>query len=135
MEVKEEAEENFAREVDRKLVGSVFSAGCSNWYINTAGRNSASWPGKAANYWGATLFPKWGDYVYSGGDALGFLRSLYREVKNAAVSKVGAVGTMAALLVLLRKQAITGDGVGMLDVSKLRDFASSSASLFSLLKA
>ncbi|KAH7371123.1 monooxygenase, partial [Pyrenochaeta sp. MPI-SDFR-AT-0127] len=51
IEVKKGAEEEFVADVDQELSGTVFSAGCSNWYINTDGRNSASWPGYAATFW------------------------------------------------------------------------------------
>lgn len=123
MEVKEEAEESFVQDVDRKLAGSVFSAGCSNWYIGAAGRNSASWPGKAANFWTTTLFPQWGSYVYGGGDSSWFARSLYRHIKGAVTSKIGAASAVGALLVLIRKEAIVGESAAVLGM--LRNFASS----------
>lgn len=67
MEVKEEAEEEFVRNLDKVLDETVFSAGCSNWYINKAGRNAAAWPGLAVTYWKQTFWPKWKDFEYSGG--------------------------------------------------------------------
>jgi hypothetical protein len=122
VEVKEVAEEEFVADVEEKLAGSVFSAGCSNWYINTAGRNSASWPGKAANLWKTTLFPRWGDYVYSGGETSWFLRSLVRHIKTAVLSKLGAVGAMAGLVVLMRKNDFLGDREALSSV--MREVAS-----------
>ncbi|PVH77662.1 monooxygenase [Cadophora sp. DSE1049] len=66
-EVKREAEEEFTSGVDSLLSGTVFSAGCSNWYINSEGRNSASWPGHAFSYWRATWFPRFKDFKLAGG--------------------------------------------------------------------
>ena len=42
IEVKKAAEDDFIVGIDKELSGAVFSAGCSNWYINAEGRNSAS---------------------------------------------------------------------------------------------
>ncbi|KAM0431988.1 hypothetical protein ACHAQK_009904 [Fusarium lateritium] len=70
IEVKHEAEEKFIEDLDAELAQTVFSAGCSNWYINKAGRNSAAWPGLAVTFWHATRFPKWADFSLSGGTNL-----------------------------------------------------------------
>jgi hypothetical protein len=67
VEVKKEAEEGFVESIDVELNGTVFSAGCSNWYMNKKGRNSASWPGYAATYWYRTFFPRWNDFVLENG--------------------------------------------------------------------
>lgn len=69
IEVDAEAEERFVRGLDDELSVTVFSAGCSNWYINKAGRNSAAWPGLASTFWKATMFPRWKDFVMEGGSA------------------------------------------------------------------
>ncbi|KAH8585503.1 monooxygenase [Bisporella sp. PMI_857] len=44
IEIKESAETRWVNDIDASLQGSVFSAGCTNWYINEFGRNAASWP-------------------------------------------------------------------------------------------
>lgn len=67
IEVKETAEEQFVSEMQKSLDGTVFSAGCSNWYINAAGRNAASWPGYASAFWWATFFPQFADFELKGG--------------------------------------------------------------------
>ncbi|KAM0276076.1 hypothetical protein ACHAQH_007095 [Verticillium albo-atrum] len=58
IEVGPEPEEAFMRDLDGVLAETVFAAGCSNWYINSAGRNSAAWPDLAATFYKATFFPK-----------------------------------------------------------------------------
>jgi len=45
VEVKATAEDRWVNGIHHQLRGSVFAAGCSNWYINDNGRNSASGPG------------------------------------------------------------------------------------------
>ncbi|TPX25843.1 hypothetical protein DIZ76_011300 [Coccidioides immitis] len=51
IDVKETRENVWVSDIHQQLQGSVFSAGCSNWYINEFGRNSASFPGYARNFW------------------------------------------------------------------------------------
>lgn len=60
LEVKSTSENQWVNALQTELKGSVFEAGCSNWYINPHGRNSASWPGYASTYWKETLKPQVG---------------------------------------------------------------------------
>ena len=60
-------EEKFVMDLDERLAGTVFAAGYSNWYINSVGRNAATWPGFASSSWAATFFPKWRALTMSGG--------------------------------------------------------------------
>lgn len=106
VEVKEVAEQRFVNEVNAKLAGSVFEAGCSNWYINSAGRNSASWPGKAASFWRATMLPHWSDFTYSGNESTWFVRRLCRSIKGILLSKWGALGILLGAFVVRWKQAL-----------------------------
>lgn len=85
IEVKEEAEERFVRDLDRTLDETVFAAGCNNWYINSAGRNSAAWPGLAVTFWKATVFPKWNDLAMNGGSRLWVFRKVRRNLTNTSV--------------------------------------------------
>ncbi|RNJ59140.1 hypothetical protein D7B24_003233 [Verticillium nonalfalfae] len=80
IEVSSEAEETFVRDLDIVLAETVFAAGCSNWYINSAGRNSAAWPGLAATFWKATYFPRWTDFSMKGGSVFWPVRKLGRHV-------------------------------------------------------
>ncbi|KAL3445141.1 hypothetical protein BJX65DRAFT_297236 [Aspergillus insuetus] len=66
IEVKQSAEDASTNAIHRALDNSVFAADCSNWYIGKFGRNAASWPGLARDFWWATYSPRWGDFVLSG---------------------------------------------------------------------
>ncbi|KAI1874207.1 uncharacterized protein JN550_002786 [Neoarthrinium moseri] len=81
-EVKEQAEEEFVKSLDETLSQTVFNAGCNNWYINSSGRNSASWPGMASSFWKATFFPNWGDFRMEGGDRMWIWRRVLRTIKT-----------------------------------------------------
>ncbi|KAG5812639.1 hypothetical protein H9Q74_003591 [Fusarium xylarioides] len=85
VEVKEDAEEGFIQNLDRVLGETVFSAGCSNWYINKAGRNSAAWPGEAATFWKATYFPTWSHFLWTGGSSFWMLRKAWRHLKTTSL--------------------------------------------------
>lgn len=82
VEVKPEAEEKFIEDLDGILAHTVFSAGCSNWYINSSGRNSASWPGLASTFWKAAMFPKWKDFAMSGGSSTWLFHKILRQMKT-----------------------------------------------------
>jgi hypothetical protein len=97
VEVKPEAEEKFVADIDEELRGTVFSAGCSNWYINSEGRNSASWPGLAANFWRRTFFPQWDDFVMEGGRTGWRLTRAYRSLSSFFLSKAGLLVSLAVL--------------------------------------
>lgn len=82
IEVKATAEDQWVNEIQGQLQGSVFAAGCSNWYINDFGRNAASWPGYASTFWKETLIPRWGILVKSGGSRLWLFNRLKRGVRS-----------------------------------------------------
>lgn len=96
VQIKQEAEEDFVTSIDEKLNGTVFQAGCSNWYINAEGRNSASWPGYAAHFWYQTLFPRWRDFEFHGGSSFWGLRRGYRVLTDVLRSKLGFLCCLAA---------------------------------------
>jgi hypothetical protein len=101
IEVREEAEEKFVRVLDETLATTVFAAGCSNWYINSAGRNSASWPGLAQTFWLTSLWPDWSAYETRGGDSAWVFRRMLRWVKTASVwTWIGALSLATAALLL-----------------------------------
>ncbi len=46
LEPRPEAQDAFVAEVDRKMEGTVWTAGgCASWYLDDTGRNSTLWPG------------------------------------------------------------------------------------------
>lgn len=96
IEVDAEAEESCVRGLDDELSVTVFSAGCSNWYINKAGRNSAAWPGLASTFWKATMFPRWKDFVMEGGSVWWPFRKAVRVLSRRSSLVVLAVLAAAA---------------------------------------
>jgi cation diffusion facilitator CzcD-associated flavoprotein CzcO len=47
-----QAQERFVADVDRRMVGTVWtSGGCRSWYLDDTGRNSTLWPGYTWSYW------------------------------------------------------------------------------------
>jgi hypothetical protein len=106
IEVHEDAENNFTTSVQSALKGSVFSAGCSNWYINSAGNNSASWPGYASAFWRKTYFPRFADYDLRDGDKFWFPKTVVRNTFSLVFSKyVIGVGLLMCLSVVARNYA------------------------------
>jgi hypothetical protein len=97
VEVKQDAEDHFANGVQQSLEGSVFSAGCSNWYINSAGRNSASWPGYASSFWWATFFPRFADFKFQDGEKFWMWRMVLRIGMKLLFSKYIIVPIVAML--------------------------------------
>lgn len=65
IEVKETAENRTTNTIHLRLRDSVFAGKCSNWYIGDFGRNAASWPGMAIEFWFATLFPDRSAFVWT----------------------------------------------------------------------
>jgi hypothetical protein len=49
-------------EVQRRLAQSVWNAGCNNWYLNEAGKNTNNWPGLTLEYWWKTRRVNWAIY-------------------------------------------------------------------------
>jgi hypothetical protein len=99
IEAKKDSEEKFVADLDGVLDTTVFSAGCSNWYINTEGRNAAAWPGLASSFWRATLFPKWNDFSMKGGSRFWVFKKLSRKLRMTSpaiwVAVLGFLGSIA----------------------------------------
>lgn len=66
IEVKQAAEDRSTNAIHHELNNTVFAGDCSNWYIGKFGRNAASWPGLARDFWWATYTPNWDDFNMSG---------------------------------------------------------------------
>jgi hypothetical protein len=107
VEVKEGAEEEFVEYVDDELQGTVFSAGCSNWYMNKEGRNSASWPGRAATYWYKTIFPRWNDFVLKGGSSFWTFKGVYQAVFGGSFSYLAILCSLVGLGLLAKDRNLS----------------------------
>lgn len=82
LEVKATSENQWVNALQAELRGTVFEAGCSNWYINQHGRNAASWPGYASSYWMETLKPQIGVFKESPQSKLWMFNTLSRWIKT-----------------------------------------------------
>ncbi|KAJ8080125.1 hypothetical protein PM082_016953 [Marasmius tenuissimus] len=99
VEVKATAENQWTNDIHHQLEGSVFQAGCSNWYMNEYGRNSASWPGHASLFWKATRIPRWGVFGMEGGSKVWILKRLWRWAKTTSFTTYG-LGVFVLAIVL-----------------------------------
>ncbi|WP_405061548.1 NAD(P)/FAD-dependent oxidoreductase [Kribbella sp. NBC_01505] len=54
VEVREESQQKFVDGLQDDLKGSVWDAGCTSWYLDASGRNSAIWPDFTVAYWRRT---------------------------------------------------------------------------------
>jgi hypothetical protein len=71
-------ENRTTNDIQLRLRNSVFSGRCTNWYIGEFGRNAASWPGLAIEFWIATLIPDRDAFIMKGGSKMWRLKSLWR---------------------------------------------------------
>ena len=102
VEVKATAESQWVNSIHKQLSGSVFQAGCSNWYINEHGRNAASWPGYASTYWKEACIPRSGVFKTEGGSYFWFLRTLSRWIRTAGSTTYG-LGLLAIAISLWKR--------------------------------
>lgn len=84
VEVTSSAEDQWVNRIHSELSGSVFQAGCSNWYINEFGRNAASWPGYASTYWKESLIPRWNVLTKAGGSPFWLLNRIIRMLRTTS---------------------------------------------------
>ncbi|AEO59771.1 hypothetical protein MYCTH_54721 [Thermothelomyces thermophilus ATCC 42464] len=66
--LKRPAEEAFARRIQSALRRTVWSSGCSSWYVRGPGGkawNAMTYPWSQARYWYESLFPVWRDWEYT----------------------------------------------------------------------
>ncbi|CEL10333.1 hypothetical protein ASPCAL13454 [Aspergillus calidoustus] len=82
LDVKGTVEDQWVNALQADLRGTVFEAGCSNWYINKHGRNSASWPGYASTYWKESLKPQIGVFNTFPGSRLWVFNMLARWLRT-----------------------------------------------------
>jgi cation diffusion facilitator CzcD-associated flavoprotein CzcO len=63
MEVRDDAQSAFNAEIQSRLAGTVWNAGCHNWYRTESGRVVNNWPGGTAGYKLKTRRPRLADYT------------------------------------------------------------------------
>jgi cation diffusion facilitator CzcD-associated flavoprotein CzcO len=50
LDLRPDVQRRWSDELQRRLEGTVWQTGCSNWYVNEAGRNVNNWPGFTSEY-------------------------------------------------------------------------------------
>lgn len=120
VEVKQAAEDRETQLVHIGLAKTVFSGDCSNWYIGEFGRNAASWPGLARDFWLATLFPDWTAFNLVGGSKAWRFNALWRRIKSHSfVLRFTIVGLFLGI-VIKRNGASVQNTITSLGESLLR---------------
>jgi cation diffusion facilitator CzcD-associated flavoprotein CzcO len=51
LDVKENIQENYNFEIQKKLAHTVWNSGCVSWYQTSEGKNTSIWPGFTFQYW------------------------------------------------------------------------------------
>lgn len=63
LDTKPEAEQRWCDDVQRRMASTVWATGgCASWYLNSAGRNPALWPGSVGRFRRATRRVDTGEY-------------------------------------------------------------------------
>lgn len=108
LDVKATAENQWVNRVHSELRGTVFESGCSNWYINKHGRNSASWPGYASTYWKESLMPQVGVFIEPPKSKLWALNTVKRWIRTTKKETYAVLAVLLAGLVLKREGVSIG---------------------------
>ena len=45
IDVKKDVQDDFNKEIQKKLVGTIWQSGCKSWYVSESGKNHTVWPG------------------------------------------------------------------------------------------
>lgn len=69
-------------EVQQRMRGTVWTSGCSSWYLDANGRNTTLWPGFTFEFWHRTRHfdPQHYDVIPQPASARGGEKVLYRSV-------------------------------------------------------
>jgi hypothetical protein len=114
IEVKQSAEDRETNAIHHELRNTVFASACSNWYIGDFGRNTASWPGLASEFWRETFFPQWSAFNTACGSNFWFLNTVSRWVKNS-----GWWGRLTVLAVVAYVVAKMGQKQGLQEAGSM----------------
>jgi cation diffusion facilitator CzcD-associated flavoprotein CzcO len=63
IEVKKDIQCSFNARIQRRLQNSIWSKGCTSWYLTAAGKNTTNWPGYSFTFRLRTRAPNWDDYA------------------------------------------------------------------------
>lgn len=65
MDLRDDVQVKFTRELQQKMQGTVWSSGCNSWYLDDRMQNSALWPASPTRYWFLTRRYSPKDYSFS----------------------------------------------------------------------
>ncbi|WP_372965367.1 flavin-containing monooxygenase [Marinobacter sp.] len=68
MDVREDRQTRYCQVVQKGLEGSLWDTGCTSWYMNAQGQNTANWPGFTFSYRFATRSVDTADYIFTDPD-------------------------------------------------------------------
>ncbi|KAL2834565.1 hypothetical protein BJY01DRAFT_239142 [Aspergillus pseudoustus] len=119
LDVKGTVEDQWVNTLQADLRGTVFEAGCSNWYINKFGRNSASWPGYASTYWKESLKPQVGVFNTVSRSKLWVFNMLTRWVRTTPKETYAVLALVLSGLVW-KREVSWGNALRELYCSALR---------------
>jgi cation diffusion facilitator CzcD-associated flavoprotein CzcO len=63
IEVKQDIQDRFNADLQQRLRKTVWSRGCTSWYLTADGKNTANWPGFSFEFRLKTRRPRWDDYA------------------------------------------------------------------------
>jgi len=63
IEVKKNIQQRFSARIQRRLRNSIWSKGCTSWYLTAAGKNTTNWPGYSFMFRLKARAPNWDDYA------------------------------------------------------------------------
>jgi cation diffusion facilitator CzcD-associated flavoprotein CzcO len=64
MDVRRDVMDAYNRDIQRRMHGTVWEAGCHSWYKNEAGKVTNNWPRFTFRYLLETRAPRFGEYVW-----------------------------------------------------------------------
>ena len=67
IDVKASAENHDANTIQQKLKDMVWSSGCSNWNLDSSGRNTTNYHDETWKFWWQLWWPVWKDFELEGG--------------------------------------------------------------------
>jgi cyclohexanone monooxygenase len=62
VDVRPDVQDQFVKQMQKRLAGTVWASGCKSWYVNDSGKNTTLWPGFTFRYRQATSAFAIGDY-------------------------------------------------------------------------
>lgn len=103
IEVKEAAESYDSLSLQDDLKSMVWAGGCTNWNLDTNGRNTTNYPHETWKFWYSLYWPVWDDFDLSGGEGKTPTHPVVKAgMSAAAVISVGvALWNMDAIRLLL----------------------------------